>query len=520
MHITLGSRQSHLAQKQAHIVKDKLEALGHKVTLFLKPSMGDLNLDFDLSSIESSIKESSIKESSIKENPIESSIKEKGVFTQDFTKLLYEKKIDCVVHSWKDLPIELEGKTCVAATVEREDSRDLFFVKKPSIRKENWKVLTSSPRREHHLKEFFSYLNDKEARLSFKAIRGNIPTRFKKFLEDEEVDGFCVALAAIKRLVKDFEFNKDYPSVWKSLLQKTNWCVLPESFCPSSAAQGALALEVLKERTDLIEVLNRVNHEVDRLAVVKERSTLKSYGGGCHLAIGVQVYTTPYGALKFSSGQYKGKSFKEISFDSIWIYPERIKASELWISSLEVKSSRQSFDVKLDSKKKSILVTRKESFDAIKNQNLESVEEIYTSGLKTWKSLYKKDIWVNGCLDSLGTKLYPRDIFCRGIEEHSWLTRSGVKGPNGFKTYETYSVMSDLLSESFKDKKYFIWMSGEFFLQTIKKYPELKGKTHFLGLGRSFEVVEKKETETGLKKGVHLFPFYNIEQLKKDILKI
>ena len=125
--------------------------------------MGDLNLDFDLSSIESSIKESSIegssikessiensikenpienpiessiKESSIKENPIESSIKEKGVFTQDFTKLLYEKKIDCVVHSWKDLPIELEGKTCVAATVEREDSRDLFFVKKPSIRKE------------------------------------------------------------------------------------------------------------------------------------------------------------------------------------------------------------------------------------------------------------------------------------------------------------------------------------------------------------------------------------------------
>ena len=132
-------------------------------------------------------------------------------------------------------------------------------------------MLTSSPRREHHLKEFFSYLNDKEARLSFKAIRGNIPTRFKKFLEDEEVDGFCVALAAIKRLVKDFEFNKDYPSVWKSLLQKTNWCVLPESFCPSSAAQGALALEVLKERTDLIEVLNRVNHEVDRLAVVKEK---------------------------------------------------------------------------------------------------------------------------------------------------------------------------------------------------------------------------------------------------------
>ena len=107
MHITLGSRQSHLAQKQAYMVKKRLESLGHRVDLFLKPSMGDLNLDLDSSSTD-----------------------EKGVFTQDFTKLLLEKKVDCVVHSWKDLPIDLGGNTEVVATLEREDSRDLFFIKK------------------------------------------------------------------------------------------------------------------------------------------------------------------------------------------------------------------------------------------------------------------------------------------------------------------------------------------------------------------------------------------------------
>ena len=46
MHITLGSRQSHLAQKQAHIVKDKLEALGHKVTPFSKALHGGFKFRF------------------------------------------------------------------------------------------------------------------------------------------------------------------------------------------------------------------------------------------------------------------------------------------------------------------------------------------------------------------------------------------------------------------------------------------------------------------------------------------
>ena len=493
MHITLGSRQSHLAQKQAYMVKKRLESLGHKVDLFLKPSMGDLDLDLDLSSTD-----------------------EKGVFTQDFTNLLLEKKVDCVVHSWKDLPIDLGGKTEVVATLEREDSRDLFFIKKNSLKKDSWTLLTSSPRREYHLKEFFDFLYNESINFNFKAIRGNIPTRFKKFLEDSEADGFCVALAAVKRLVGDDSFNQDYPGVWEALLKETEWCVLPESFCPSAAAQGALALEVLSERKDLIEALSMINNEIDRKAVIDERSTLKAYGGGCHLAIGVQVYNTNYGSLKISSGQHENETFKTISFNSLWPYPKKIKESELWLSSLEAKSKRNQVELSLDSKKsRALLVTRKESFETIKDQDY---DELFTSGLKTWKALFDQGKWVNGCLDSLGMKLYPKDVFEKGIEEHSWLTRVGVEGPKDFKTYSTYEVQTSVNESSFEGKEYFAWMSGELLIKSLKDHPELKEKVHFVGLGRSFEAVEALMKETGLVKGENLFPFYDTKQLKNDIV--
>ena len=66
-------------------------------------------------------------------------------------------------------------------------------------------------------------------------------------------------------------------------------------------------------------------------------------------------------------------------------------------------------------------------------------------------------------------------------------------------------------------------MSGELLLDSLKKYPELRNKIHFLGLGRSFDKVEyiinKGDEDTFLKKGVNLFAFYNIKQITKSLLK-
>ncbi len=517
MHIKLGSRQSHLAQKQAYMVKALLEEKGHSVELYLKPSFGDLNLDIDLSKTE-----------------------EKGVFTSDFTKLLHDKKVDCVVHSWKDLPIELSGATDVVATLKREDSRDLFIVKKTALQKKDWCLLTSSPRREFHIKKFFDYLQSSEVEasdkseecdtsfafakkklnISFKAIRGNIPTRFKKFLEDNEADGFCVALAAVKRLVNDKSFNSDYPGLWLKLLKTCEWCVLPESLCPSAAAQGALALEVLTDRKDLIKALQEINHESDKQSVIEERVMLKKYGGGCHLAIGTQVFKLKRGDLKINSGYHNGESFHDIEFVPPMPYPKKIEKDKLWISTKNVKAVRTKDYQKLESKNSSILVTRKESYSSVKDQEY---SELFTSGVKTWRALFKKGTWVNGCLDSLGADYYPKDIFSKGIDTHYWLTRSGVEGPIGFETLSTYDLSCSVKTSSFDGCEYFVWMSGELLLDSLKKYPELRNKIHFLGLGRSFDKVEyiinKGDEDTFLKKGVNLFAFYNIKQITKSLLK-
>ena len=56
-----------------------------------------------------------------------------GIFTTSLTKGLINKHFNCVVHSYKDLPI-LKSKTDYI-TITRDDPRDLLLIKKKSINK-------------------------------------------------------------------------------------------------------------------------------------------------------------------------------------------------------------------------------------------------------------------------------------------------------------------------------------------------------------------------------------------------
>ena len=70
-----------------------------------------------------------------------------GVFTNDIRNDLLNKVADIAVHSWKDLPVDLEEGTEIIGTLERADMRDMIFLKKDSIDKNNLSILSSSPRR-------------------------------------------------------------------------------------------------------------------------------------------------------------------------------------------------------------------------------------------------------------------------------------------------------------------------------------------------------------------------------------
>src|SRR3569832_860632 len=51
----------------------------------------------------------------------------KGLFTKEIEEAMLDGRIDCAVHSMKDMPAELPPGRCIAAVPEREDPRDAFL---------------------------------------------------------------------------------------------------------------------------------------------------------------------------------------------------------------------------------------------------------------------------------------------------------------------------------------------------------------------------------------------------------
>ena len=319
MKIRILSRKSDLAIIQAREFSDYLQSKHPfvEIEFLTRSTSGDKDLKTPLS-----------------EMPTE------GVFTNDLRDELINNKCDLIVHSWKDLPIEVGEKTKIAATLKRADKRDILFLKKNiTLDSKKITILCSSPRRQYNLENFIeNYLPQKFDEVCFENIRGNIPTRFKKFLEDPNSDGFIVAKAAIDRLLLNnySEFN-ELKIALKKYINECLWSVLPLSINPCSPGQGALAIETRIKDNKLNEILNDINFSKDYSNVIQERNILKNYGGGCHQKIGVSYISHKLGLVVSKRGEDEnGNHFeswdfidpKDISFSSNTtdeIYPENLK---------------------------------------------------------------------------------------------------------------------------------------------------------------------------------------------------
>jgi len=480
MKIRILSRKSDLAVIQAYEFGEYLKFKFPKVEIdYLKRSTsGDNDLTTPLS-----------------EMPME------GVFTNDLRNELIKNNCDLIIHSWKDLPLDVGNQTEVAITLDRADPRDLFFIKKNSVKKINEdnsiSIFSSSPRRQYNLESFVkNYLPFKIENIKFEDIRGNILTRFKKFL-DENVDGFVVAKAAIDRLLKaDKNHFPDLRNNLFSYISECLWSVIPLSVNPSSPGQGALAVEIRSVDTDLKKLLYEINNEADYENVILERKELQKYGGGCHQKIGVSFLNTHFGKLKYSKGEnengaafyektiYKNNNLSSVkakSFDEI--FPAELSDYNFF-NRVEIENNNKKLS---ELKDKCIWISRQSALP--KNTKIDLSNIIWVSGLETWKNIAKRGIWVNGSSDGLGEDI-ETNIQC--LTQNEWIKLTHLDAPISKikKVIFTYKLEKNNISYNLENKKYFYWMSSSAFKYALSKYPNIRDKFHFCGPGNTYNEIK------------------------------
>lgn len=476
MRLKISSRKSDLARLQAYTVGETLAAAipEMEVEYFFSESLGDKNLTDPLWKMP-----------------------EKGVFTEDFYLALKNGDTDMVVHSWKDLPTAHKDDTVIAATLPRADQRDLLLFKKShrSMVEANKaiRIFSSSPRREHNLTSFLQdHLPFSLNSVKFENVRGNVPTRLRKLIESEEVSALIVAKAALDRLLSapQAEFA-DVKKQLRGYLEELDFMVLPLSINPNAAAQGALAIEIMKDRDDLKKILEKINHPSTFTCAQLERDTLSSFGGGCHQKIGVTVLDRDYGKVI----SLKGLTDSGVVLDRFQV--EKSEAVQKFPSAqmLLVQTETERIPVllpKVPAGSNAYFVARKEAW----NSELPSPRYVWTAGLKTWQSLAEKGVWVHGSTEGLGEQERPQ-IETLATEPLQWVKLSHQEGYEADATamplLATYRLETSFANtEEFASKEAFFWSSGSQFLAALKLYPELAGKHHACGPGNTYKIIRQQ----------------------------
>jgi hydroxymethylbilane synthase len=464
--IKISSRQSALAKIQAYQVGQALQfGTGNKVEFHFRESLGDKNLLDPLWKMP-----------------------EKGVFTEDFYLDLITNQTDMVVHSWKDLPTEIKPETKIAATLNRQDQRDVLLYKKSSLKNPQVRLYSSSPRRALNVKNFLPWaLPWSIAEIEFFPVRGNIQTRIQKLLDDPKIDGLILAKAALDRLLSDSHFAEVHDFLRKSL-EGLQWMVLPLSENPNAAAQGALAIEVANSNFQVNQLLEKINCLNSFATAQRERDILKKFGGGCHLALGVAVLQRDYGQIEIIKGLTpEGKIINDKKF-----FPKKV----LRLDSTPGKISFTTHRIPLPVTKISTDAIFVSKSAAWSNELLSFDSQIvWSAGLQTWKKLAELGVWVHGSSEGLGEHEDPRiDLICG--KTVSWTKVSHDSANMQGSTLQknqlgTYHLELTIRDDQLSDHQAWSWASASEFYAAVAKFPELKNRKHVCGPGNTYSAIKQ-----------------------------
>lgn len=475
MRLKVASRKSDLARWQAVQVARALERLPEKpsIEFIFKSSLGDQDLDMPLASMGS-----------------------KGVFTEDFYGDLVSGQCDVVVHSWKDLPVEERAETHIALTLPRADVRDVLLVPETvwqTARKTgSLKILTSSPRRMYNAAQALPLLLPAQLHLEFVTVRGNVPTRLIKM--HDEGAALIVAKAGLDRLLEaESEGFLAQDVTVKPLIETCRFQILPVSMNPPAAAQGALAVEVSRDREALNSMCGSLTDERTFACVQRERDILKGYGGGCHQRIGVAVLPREYGmvyALKgitdhgevLSQWRVENKTPWEKAKNEDQVFPREAQENS-WFD-------REPIDVNTDLLSRgALMIARADALPARFRPNDKQL--VWTAGVQTWGKLAKLGVWVNGTDDGLGES-EPKHLDYLAPDVR--LTKLSHKDSGGANTVATYQLKAKREHPDLRGKTHFFWMSRTSFERARELFPrEIQSGRHGCGPGTTYEFLKRQK---------------------------
>ncbi|MDF3821140.1 hydroxymethylbilane synthase [Leptospira sp. 96542] len=475
--IRIGGRSSLLSKIQVHQVCQKLSLLfpNYQFETIFKQTSGDKDLNTPLWQMPGA-----------------------GIFTKELGEDLTNRKIDIVIHSWKDLDLRERNSTTIVPVLPREDAHDLLLFKRNQWVKtpEKIRILTSSPRREFFIKEFVkNYFPTpiNSVPVSVESVRGNIQTRLKKYLLDE-VSAIIIAKAAIDRILQFEDSNeilpelKDTKQFIREVFERSHFMVLPFSNFPNAPAQGALAAEIRKEDTNLETMLRSLTDKETEFVVKKEREILSEFGGGCHQKIGVSVKIRSYGNVIFLRGQSedgKNISSKEIQNGADF----KFASDEVWPPNAKMAARQRERLAYSIPEGMDVFVSRGYAFPLDLSVN-PTHQILWTAGMSTWKDLANRGFWVNGTCDGLGeTEMVSVETIINRKPNFIKLTHldSDTKSSN-YKTLPTYYVSAPEIPIPFDISKIkaAYWRSGSEFEIVTKRFPELLNVIHFVGPGSTY----------------------------------
>ncbi|MFP4528127.1 MAG: hydroxymethylbilane synthase [Candidatus Kapaibacterium sp.] len=242
--IIIGTRSSDLALWQSNFIKSRIAAIAPDIYIELKhiKTKGDKFINTPLAKIGG-----------------------KGLFTKELENALLSGEINVAVHSLKDLETAVPEGLAIAAVTERHAREDVLIARTRGTTIDDipsgGTVGTGSTRRRAQLLALRPDLTTED-------LRGNVPTRIRKF-QESKWDAVILARAGVERLGLEQHISS----------------VIPRHVMIPAVGQGALGVEINSDNEALRRLLEKIDHRPTRICTTAERTFLAALGGGCQYPI-------------------------------------------------------------------------------------------------------------------------------------------------------------------------------------------------------------------------------------------